>query len=220
MDKPGSFELSRSQLSSSRDFGMNPREMSRCGHAPTYEVRKEVKLFAVIRDAIFVADERWARMTEFMEGRPASGHRTQIDPVHTESIMRTTLPYEVENDPSLSFDGSPSVWVWTKSRIFKETYGSDPRGPEAARGSGCEGARTKMGGRNLNVSEGSETKKCHAGRFDDLKKSYRRHSAFDSLSLSFFKSNTRARKCLDSLTMSGHVDLMLGYSSAICNLVI
>jgi hypothetical protein len=51
-------------------------------------------------------------------------------------------------------------------------------------------------------------KKCHAGRFDD---SYRRHSAFDSLSLSFFEMNTRARKCLDALTMLGHVNFMLGY---------
>ena len=58
----------------------------------------------------------------------------------------------------------------------------------------------------------STKKKCHAGRFDD---SYRRHSAFDSLSLSFFEMNTRIRKCLDALTMLGHVNFYAG----ICLLV-
>ena len=53
----------------------------------------------------------------------------------------------------------------------------------------------------------STKKKCHAGRFDD---SYRRHSAFDSLSLSFFEMNTRVRKCLDALTMLGHVNFYAG----------
>jgi hypothetical protein len=46
----------------------------------------------------------------------------------------------------------------------------------------------------------STKKKCHAGRFDD---SYRRHSAFDSLSLSFFEINTRVRKCLDAFNHVG-----------------
>ena len=52
-------------------------------------------------------------------------------------------------------------------------------------------------------------KKCHAGRFDD---SYRRHSAFDSLSLSFFEINTRLGSVLDSLSMLGHVDFYAGIS--------